>query len=195
MAEDDNKKADEQTPGGAAEPAQESAKSDAGQPETAEKPVKKTVETKSDANDGQDTADSAEGAEGAEAGAVRSQGKRSAARGIYSGVAHIKATFNNTIVSITDPRGGVIAWSSAGRAGFKGSRKSTAFAATTVAQDAARQAMGRGLREVEVRVQGAGAGRESAIRALQSAGLSISVIKDVTPIPHNGCRARKMRRV
>jgi small subunit ribosomal protein S11 len=99
------------------------------------------------------------------------------------------------MVSITDMRGGVVAWSSAGRVGFKGSRKSTSFAATLVAQDAARQAVGRGMHEVEVRVQGAGAGRESAIRALQTSGLSIAVIKDVTSIPHNGCRPRKRRRV
>ena len=107
----------------------------------------------------------------------------------------MKATFNNTVVSITDTRGGVIAWSSAGRAGLKGSRKSTAFAATLVAQDAARQAVGRGMHEIEVRVQGAGAGRESAIRALQSSGLNIAVIKDITSVPHNGCRPRKRRRV
>ncbi len=112
-----------------------------------------------------------------------------------SGIAHIKATFNNTMVSIADIKGRVIAWSSAGRVGFKGSRKSTAFAATLVGQEAGRQAVGQGMREVEVRVQGAGGGRESAIRALQSGGLNISVIKDVTPIPHNGCRARKRRRV
>ena len=116
-------------------------------------------------------------------------------RGPSSGVAHVKATFNNTMVSITDSTGGVVAWSSGGRAGFKGSRKSTAFAATIVGQEAARQAMSKGLREVEVRVQGAGAGRESAVRALQSAGMNIMVIKDVTPIPHNGCRPRKRRRV
>lgn len=116
-------------------------------------------------------------------------------RHVPVGIAHIKATFNNTIVSITDMRGGVIAWSAAGRAGFKGSRKSTAFAATLVGQESARQAIARGMHEVEVRVQGAGAGRESAIRALQSSGLSITVIKDVTPIPHNGCRPRKRRRV
>jgi len=122
--------------------------------------------------------------------------RRARSRGaISAGIVHIKATFNNTMVSITDMRGGVIAWCNAGRAGFKGSRKSTSFAATLVAQDAARQAVGKGMHEVEVRVQGAGAGRESAIRALQSAGLSISVIQDVTPIPHNGCRARKRRRV
>jgi small subunit ribosomal protein S11 len=118
-----------------------------------------------------------------------------AGRHVPVGVAHIKATFNNTIVSIADLRGGVVAWSAAGRAGFKGSRKSTAFAATLVGQDAARQAIARGMHEVEVRVQGAGAGRESAIRALQSSGLNITVIKDVTPIPHNGCRPRKRRRV
>ena len=111
------------------------------------------------------------------------------------GVAHIKATFNNTLVSITDPRGAVVSWSSAGRAGFKGSRKSTAFAATLVAQEAARAAITKGMHEVEVEVQGAGAGRESAIRGIQSAGMSVSVIKDVTPIAHNGCRARKRRRV
>jgi small subunit ribosomal protein S11 len=111
------------------------------------------------------------------------------------GVVHIRATFNNTIISVTDSKGGVIAWSTSGRAGFKGSRKSTAFAASVVAQEVARQAVGRGMQEVEVRVQGPGAGRESAIRALQSAGLNVTLIKDVTPMPHNGCRARKRRRV
>ncbi len=120
---------------------------------------------------------------------------RKAKAPVPMGVAHVKATFNNTMVSITDLKGGVVAWSSAGKAGFKGSRKSTAFAATLVAQDAARQAMARGMREVEVRVQGAGSGRESAVRALQSVGLNISLIKDVTPVPHNGCRAKKRRRV
>ena len=111
------------------------------------------------------------------------------------GIAFINASFNNTMVTITDAKGGAIAWSTSGRAGFKGSRKSTAFAATVVAQEAGRQAAGRGMQEVEVRVQGAGAGRESAIRALQSAGLNVTVIKDVTPMPHDGCRARKRRRV
>ena len=124
--------------------------------------------------------------------------KRVKARGVKSvpvGIAHIRATFNNTAVSITDMKGNVVAWSSSGRAGFKGSRKSTAFAATMVGQDAGKQAVGRGMHEVEIRVQGAGAGRESAIRAIQAAGLNISLIRDVTPIPHNGCRARKRRRV
>lgn len=117
------------------------------------------------------------------------------AKNVVSGVANILATFNNTQVTITDMRGNLLGWSSAGRVGFKGSRKSTAFAAQQVAQDAARQAMSHGMREVEVRVKGPGSGRESAIRALQAIGLEISVIKDVTPVPHNGCRPRKKRRV
>jgi len=121
--------------------------------------------------------------------------KAKGSKNIAVGVANILATFNNTQVAITDMHGNVLGWSSAGRVGFKGSRKSTAFAAQQVAQDAARQAMSHGVREVEVRVKGPGSGRESAIRALQAIGLEISVIKDVTPVPHNGCRPRKKRRV
>jgi small subunit ribosomal protein S11 len=121
--------------------------------------------------------------------------KAKGAKNISVGIANILATFNNTNVTITDMQGNVLGWSSAGRVGFKGSRKSTAFAAQQVAQDAARQAMSHGMREVEVRVKGPGSGRESAIRALQSIGLEISTIKDVTPVPHNGCRPRKKRRV
>jgi len=117
------------------------------------------------------------------------------AKNIVSGVANILATFNNTQVTITDAQGNLIGWSSAGRVGFKGSRKSTAYAAQQVAQDAARQAMAHGMKEVEIRVKGPGSGRESAIRALQAIGLEISAIKDVTPVPHNGCRPRKKRRV
>jgi len=131
----------------------------------------------------------------AETAAAPRKPKARSAKAVPSGIAFIKATFNNTMVSITDMRGGVVGWSSSGRAGFKGSRKSTAFAATMVGQDAARQAIGRGMHEVEVRVQGAGAGRESAIRALQASGLNVTTIRDVTPIPHNGCRPRKRRRV
>lgn len=135
-------------------------------------------------------------ASGAEAAAAPAKVARvKGARTVPFGIAHILATFNNTIVTITDSKGGVLAWSTSGRAGFKGSRKSTAFAATVVAQEAARQVAGRGMHEVEVRVQGPGAGRESAIRALQSSGLNITVIKDITPMPHNGCRPRKRRRV
>jgi len=117
------------------------------------------------------------------------------AKNIASGVANILATFNNTQVTITDMQGNSLGWSTSGRVGFKGSRKSTAFAAQQAAQDAARQAMAHGLREVEVRVSGPGSGRESAIRALQAIGLEITAIKDATPIPHNGCRPRKKRRV
>ncbi len=117
------------------------------------------------------------------------------AKNISVGIANILATFNNTHVAITDMQGNVLGWSSAGRVGFKGSRKSTAFAAQQVAQDAARQAMSHGMREIEVRVKGPGSGRESAIRALQAIGLEINAIKDCTPIPHNGCRPRKKRRV
>jgi len=117
------------------------------------------------------------------------------AKNVTTGVANILATFNNTQVTITDMHGNLIGWSTAGRVGFKGSRKSTAYAAQQVAQDAARQAMSHGMREVEVRVKGPGSGRESAIRALQAIGLEITCIKDVTPIPHNGCRPRKKRRV
>jgi small subunit ribosomal protein S11 len=117
------------------------------------------------------------------------------AKNVASGIANILATFNNTQVTITDAQGNLIGWSSAGRVGFKGSRKSTAYAAQQVAQDAARQAMAHGMKEVEIRVKGPGSGRESAIRALQAIGLEISTIKDVTPVPHNGCRPRKKRRV
>lgn len=121
--------------------------------------------------------------------------KAKGAKNIVSGIANILATFNNTQVSITDMQGHVIGWSTAGRVGFKGSRKSTAYAAQQVAQDAARQAMSHGMKEIEVRVKGPGSGRESAIRALQAIGLEITTIKDVTPVPHNGCRPRKKRRV
>lgn len=112
------------------------------------------------------------------------------------GIAFIRASFNNTIVTMTDPRGNAVSWSSSGKCGFKGSRKSTAYAATVVAQEAARAAIANaGMREVEVCVQGPGAGRESAIRGIQSAGLSVTAIRDITPVPHNGCRPPKARRV
>jgi small subunit ribosomal protein S11 len=121
--------------------------------------------------------------------------KAKGSKNIHSGIAHVLSTFNNTIVTITDMNGNVIGWSSAGKIGFKGSRKSTAYAAQMVAQDASRQAMGHGLKEVEVLVRGPGAGRESAVRALQAVGLDLTVIRDVTPVPHNGCRPPKQRRV
>jgi small subunit ribosomal protein S11 len=121
--------------------------------------------------------------------------KAKGSKNVHSGIAHVLSTFNNTIVTITDLKGNVIGWSSAGKVGFKGSRKSTAYAAQMVAQDASRQAMGHGLKEVEVLVKGPGAGRESAVRALQAIGLDLTVIRDVTPVPHNGCRPPKQRRV
>ena len=121
--------------------------------------------------------------------------KKREKKNISTGIVHIQSTFNNTIVTITDPTGNVIAWSSAGVQGFKGSRKSTPFAAQLAAEDAAKKAMEHGMKSVEVYVKGPGAGRESALRSLQAAGFNVVMIKDVTPIPHNGCRPPKRRRV
>jgi small subunit ribosomal protein S11 len=121
--------------------------------------------------------------------------KAKGSKNITHGIAHINASFNNTIVSITDNNGNVLGWSSAGKCGFRGSKKSTAYVAQVVAQDACRQAMSHGLKEVEARIKGPGTGRESAVRALQAMGLEVNAIKDVTPVPHNGCRLRKARRV
>jgi small subunit ribosomal protein S11 len=126
---------------------------------------------------------------------AKDKAKKKALKGITAGVAHIKATFNNTVVTITDTMGNVLVWSTPGIVGFNGSKKSTPFAAQVAAADAARRAKDLGLRTVEVLVKGPGSGRESAIRALQANGLMVTSIKDVTPLPHNGCRARKKRRV
>lgn len=123
------------------------------------------------------------------------RGKKKISRTVPSGIVFVKATFNNTIVTITDPSGKVISWSSAGKVNFSGSRKSSAFAATVAAQDAAKAATAYGIRECEVNLKGAGAGRESAVRGIQSAGINITMIRDMTPVPHNGCRPRKRRRV
>ena len=133
-----------------------------------------------------------EGAEGAETPKVL---KAKGSKNVHSGVVHVSASFNNTIVSVADPNGNVIGWSSAGKMGFRGSRKSTAYAAQLVSQDACRQAMSHGLKQAEVRVKGPGAGRESAVRAVQGLGIEVTTIKDVTPVPHNGCRPKKARRV
>ena len=145
------------------------------------------------------TAPAAEAAPAAAEAAAEGEGKvrrrAKGAKNVPVGLVHILASFNNTTVSITDPRGNVLSWSSGGRCGFKGSRKSTAYAGTIVSQEACKAALGFGLHEVEILVQGPGSGRESAIRAVQAAGLSITGIRDLTPIPHNGCRARKARRV
>jgi small subunit ribosomal protein S11 len=121
--------------------------------------------------------------------------KRKGAFHVPAGIAHVSATFNNTIVLITDPAGKVIAWSSAGKVNFSGSRKSSAFAATVAAQEVGKTAVSLGMKEVEVNLKGPGAGRESAVRGLQSTGLQITQIRDITPVPHNGCRPRKRRRV
>jgi small subunit ribosomal protein S11 len=126
---------------------------------------------------------------------TRKTGPRKSKKNIPSGVAHIRSTFNNTIVTITDQQGEAISWASAGSSGFKGAKKGTPFAAQTAADSAARRAMDQGMRQLEVMVSGPGAGRETAIRALQGAGLEITLIRDVTPIPHNGCRPPKRRRV
>jgi small subunit ribosomal protein S11 len=125
----------------------------------------------------------------------KKSGKKRERKEVRTGIAHIQATFNNTVVSITDKMGNVVAWASAGSVGFKGSRKSTPFAAQVAAEQAARKAMDLGLKQCEVYVKGPGAGREAAIRSLQAVGLEITVIRDVTPIPHNGCRPPKRRRV
>lgn len=127
--------------------------------------------------------------------AVRKTGKKKEKKNISEGVAHIQSTFNNTIVTITDLSGNVIAWASSGMQGFKGSRKSTPFAAQMAAEDAVKKAKEHGLRSVQVYVKGPGSGRESALRSLQLAGLNVTLIRDVTPIPHNGCRPPKRRRV
>ena len=121
--------------------------------------------------------------------------KKKSNRSVPVGIAHVKATFNNTIVSITDLSGNLISWASAGKANFSGSRKSSAFAATVAAQDAAKVAVAQGMKEVEVNLKGPGTGRESAVRGIQSSGLVVTIIRDKTPIPHNGCRPRKRRRV
>ncbi|MDA0672296.1 MAG: 30S ribosomal protein S11 [Cyanobacteria bacterium] len=126
---------------------------------------------------------------------TRKSSGRKSKKNVPSGVAHIQSTFNNTIVTITDTNGETVSWSSAGASGFKGAKKGTPFAAQTAADSAARRAMDQGMRQIEVMVSGPGAGRETAIRALQGAGLEITLIRDVTPIPHNGCRPPKRRRV
>jgi small subunit ribosomal protein S11 len=123
------------------------------------------------------------------------KGKKRVKKNVAIGVAHVFASFNNTIITITDPQGGSVSWSSCGARGFKGSRKSTPFAAQVAAEDACRKAMDHGMKAVEVRVKGPGAGRESALRAIANSGMKITLIRDVTPIPHNGCRPPKRRRV
>ncbi|MCP5469692.1 MAG: 30S ribosomal protein S11 [Chlamydiales bacterium] len=131
----------------------------------------------------------------AKKGGVKTKTKKRSARNVPVGIIHVNATFNNTNVTVTDPSGNVIAWATAGKAGYSGSRKSSGFAATMAAQDAAKQAQAMGMKEAEVNLKGPGAGRESAVRGVISAGIAVTVIRDKTPVPHNGCRPRKRRRV
>ncbi len=152
-------------------------------------------EVKAQAAPAAEAAPAAADAPAAEGDAKAVRRRVKGAKNVPVGVVHILASFNNTTVSVSDPKGNVISWSSGGRCGFKGSRKSTAYAGTIVSQEACKVALGYGLHEVEILVQGPGSGRESAIRAVQAAGLTISGIRDITPIAHNGCRARKRRRV
>lgn len=161
--------------GAAAAAAPEEKKKDDGKPKTAE-----------------DIFLELEGADGVEKPKVL---KAKSSKNVHSGIVHVSATFNNTIVTVSDLKGNVIGWSSSGKMGFRGSRKSTAYASQLVSQDACRQAMSHGLKEAEVRVKGPGAGRESAVRAVQGLGIEVIRIKDVTPVPHNGCRPKKARRV
>ena len=179
---------------GSEEKASEEAAGESGSEEKASEEVAK--EEKSEKKDKPRTAEDIflemESAEGAEKPKVL---KAKGSKNVQSGVVHVSASFNNTIVSVADPNGNVIGWSSAGKMGFRGSRKSTAYAAQLVSQDACRQAMAHGLKSAEVRVKGPGAGRESAVRAVQGLGIDVIRIKDVTPVPHNGCRPKKARRV
>src|SRR5467141_709931 len=187
-------KAEESTPTPAPAASQEGEKAPVAKADAAAKPAKKPAKQKKEqsapaARASENLSLSADDVEKPKV--VKAKGSKN----VHSGIAHVLSTFNNTIVTITDMKGNVIGWSSAGKVGFKGSRKSTAYAAQMVAQDASRQAMGHGLKEVEVLVRGPGAGRESAVRALQAIGLDLTVIRDVTPVPHNGCRPPKQRRV
>ena len=198
MADEEQKKV-EATEAEQAPSAESAAKAEAPKAEAPKAEDKKAAEAKGGDKPEQDGPAAAEAPSAAEllstdlgpAKIIKAKGSKN----VVSGVATICATFNNTLVSISDMHGNVVSWSSAGKVGFRGSRKSTAFAAQQVAQDAGRAAMAHGLKEVEIKVKGPGSGRESAIRALQAIGLEINSIKDVTPVPHNGCRPRKKRRV
>ena len=192
MAEEEQKKVEETEAPSAAKP--EATESPEKVKPTAEAVGEKKAEGKTD--DGPAPAEAPSAAEllSTDLGPAKIV-KAKGSKNVVTGIATICATFNNTLVSITDMHGNVVSWSSAGKVGFRGSRKSTAFAAQQVAQDAGRQAMSHGLKEIEIKVKGPGSGRESAIRALQAIGLEINGIKDVTPVPHNGCRPRKKRRV
>ncbi len=216
MSEEESKKPEAEEPSAAPEqPAAEEKPAEQAPAAGAEGAEKPAAEEKTSAEDkpaaegeGQPTAEGGEGEKkkeekkdifaelmGEDAAEKVKVHKAKGSKNIQKGIVFVTATFNNTMVTVTDEKGNTIGWSSAGKMGFKGSRKSTAYAAQVVSQDACRQAMSHGLREVEVRVKGPGAGRESAVRAVQAVGIDILSIKDVTAIPHNGCRPKKARRV
>ena len=190
-AEEEAPKAEEEAPKaeeGAPKAEEEAPKSEEGTP--------KAEESKdSDKDKKRTAADVLLELDGPDADSKQKVVKAKGSKNVNSGIVHVLATFNNTIVTITDKRGNVIGWSTAGKMGFRGSRKSTAYAAQVVSQDACRQAMGHGLKEADVKVKGPGSGRESAVRAVQGIGIDVRSISDVTPIPHNGCRPKKARRV
>lgn len=192
-------KAEEATPAPAAEeakaeaaPAADVAEAGSGTPATEEASAPAGEKKDDKPRTAEDIFLEMEAAEGVEKPKVL---KAKGSKNIQTGIVHVSATFNNTIVSVSDANGNVIGWSSSGKMGFRGSRKSNAYAAQLVSQDACRQAMSHGLKQAEVRVKGPGAGRESAVRAVQALGIEVTKIKDVTPVPHNGCRPKKARRV
>ncbi len=194
MAEEENTQEVTEPTAGAADGAEATAATAAPEaaPAKTEAPAPEARKEKERPRTAEDIFLEMEGAEGAEKPKIL---KAKGSKNVHSGVVHVAATFNNTIVSVSDQSGNVIGWSSSGKMGFRGSRKSTAYAAQLVAQDACRQAMAHGLKQAEVRVKGPGAGRESAVRAVQGLGIDVLKIRDVTPVPHNGCRPKKARRV
>ena len=204
MADEEKEKPEEETPKAVEETpateetpkAEEEAPKADGEAPKADGEAPKAEESKDSDKDKKKTAaDVLLELDGPDADAKQKVVKAKGSKNVNSGIVHVLATFNNTIVTISDKRGNVIGWSTAGKMGFRGSRKSTAYAAQVVSQDACRQAMGHGLKEADVKVKGPGSGRESAVRAVQGIGIDVKSISDVTPIPHNGCRPKKARRV
>ena len=190
-AEEEAPKAEEEAP----KAEEEAPKAEEGAPKAEEEAPKAEESKDSDKDKKRTAADVLLELDGPDADSKQKVVKAKGSKNVNSGIVHVLATFNNTIVTITDKRGNVIGWSTAGKMGFRGSRKSTAYAAQVVSQDACRQAMGHGLKEADVKVKGPGSGRESAVRAVQGIGIDVRSISDVTPIPHNGCRPKKARRV
>ena len=197
MADEEKEKPEEETPKAVEEtPAtEETPKAEEEAPKAEEEAPKAEESKDSDKDKKKTAADVLLELDGPDADAKQKVVKAKGSKNVNSGIVHVLATFNNTIVTISDKRGNVIGWSTAGKMGFRGSRKSTAYAAQVVSQDACRQAMGHGLKEADVKVKGPGSGRESAVRAVQGIGIDVKSISDVTPIPHNGCRPKKARRV